>query len=53
MTSQSSDTDKPNGWTQAERDGIRNLLKMGLILLCAIIVAGGVAAFLSSTLGTL
>ena len=49
-------TDEPQRkgeWTAAERAGLRKLLRMGLIMLLAIIVAGTIAALLSSALGTL
>ncbi|MCY3782088.1 MAG: hypothetical protein OXG78_17370 [Chloroflexi bacterium] len=39
-------------WTAAERAGLRKLIRMGLIMLLAIIVAGTIAALLSSALGT-
>ena len=42
-----------SGWTQAERDAFRKLLRMGLILLLVIVIAGAVAALLGSALGTL
>ena len=47
--------DEPNGergWTTAERQALRKLIRMGLILLLAIVVAGTIAALLSSALGT-
>ena len=49
-------TDEPNGergWTAAERQALRKLIRMGLILLLTIVIAGAIAAFLSSALGTL
>lgn len=49
-------TDKQSnqsGWTQAERAAFRKLLRMGLILFLAIVIAGAIAALLSSSLGTL
>lgn len=39
------------GWTPAERQALRKLIRMGLILLLAIAVAGTIAALLSSALG--
>jgi len=39
-------------WTPAERQALRQLIRMGLILLLAIVVAGAIAALLSSALGT-
>ncbi len=48
-------TDKPKGerdWTAAERQALRKLIRMALILLLAIAVAGTIAALLSSALGT-
>ena len=47
-------TDEPKGkasWTEAERAALRKLIRMGLILLLAIVVAGAIAALLSSALG--
>ena len=47
-------TDEPKreaGWTPAERQALRKLIRMGLILLLAIVVAGTIAALLSSALG--
>ncbi len=45
---------KDNGaWTAEERAALRRLLRMALILLAAITVAGTAAALLSSALGTL
>ncbi len=40
------------GWTVAERQALRKLIRMALILLLAIAVAGTIAALLSSALGT-
>lgn len=40
-------------WTDAERDGIRKLLRMAGMLLIAIVLAGVIAAVVSSSLGTL
>ena len=40
-------------WTAAERASLRKLARMALILLLAIIVAGTIAALLSSSLGNL
>ena len=48
-------TDEPKDktpWTAAERAALRKLLRMALILLLAIAVAGTMAAWLSSALGT-
>lgn len=42
-----------SGWTQAERDAFRRLLRMGLILFMVIAAAGAAAALLGSALGTL
>lgn len=42
-----------SGWTQAERVAFHKLLRMGLILFMAIVIAGAIAALLSSALGTL
>ena len=39
------------GWTPAERQALRKLIRMGLILLLAIVIAGTIAALLSSALG--
>ena len=39
------------GWTPAERQALRRLIRMGLILLLAIVIAGTIAALLSSALG--
>ena len=44
---------KHTPWSDAERDSLRNLLKMVAILFMGIIAAGTVAAFISSALGTL
>jgi len=44
---------KADSWTNEERDGIRNLLRMAAILFIAIVIAGIVAALISSALGTL
>lgn len=40
-------------WTNAERDSFRKLLRMAGILFMGILVAGILAALLSSALGTL
>ncbi len=40
--------DGHDGWSKAERESLRKLLRMGLILLLAIIIAGTIAALLSS-----
>lgn len=48
--------DKQNnqsGWTPAERAAFRKLVRMGLILFLVIVIAGAMAALLSSALGTL
>ena len=48
-------TDEPKeerGWTAAERQALRKLIRMALILLLAIVIAGTIAALLSSALGT-
>ena len=45
--------ERKGAWTEAERAALRKLLRMALILLLAIIVAGTIAALLSSSLGTL
>ena len=48
-----NDEDKrESGWTEAERRALWTLLRMALILLLAIVVAGTVAALLGSALGT-
>ncbi len=47
------DPNQRPGWTNEERAGIRNLLKMAGVLLIAIVIAGVIAAALSSALGTL
>ena len=46
------DRDKRD-WSAAERAALRKLIRMGLIMLLAIVVAGTLAALLSSTLGPL
>ncbi len=49
-------TDEREGkksWTAAERAALRKLIRMGLILLLAITVAGAIAALFSSALGTI
>ncbi len=46
-------TGEPKGkgtWTPAERAALRKLIRMALILLLAIVVAGTIAALLSSAL---
>ncbi|MCY3834376.1 MAG: hypothetical protein OXG85_15285 [Chloroflexi bacterium] len=40
------------GWSAAERQALRKLFHMALILLLAIVIAGAIAALLSSALGT-
>ena len=47
------ETNGKGGWTEAERQALRKLIRMGLILLLAIVVAGAIAAFLSSALVTM
>ncbi len=49
MTDEGQDN---TGWTAAERQALRNLARMALILLLAIVVAGTIAALLSAALGT-
>jgi len=39
------------GWTAAERQALRNLIRIALILLVAIVIAGTIAALLSAALG--
>ena len=41
-----------SSWTPEERQALRQLIRMGLVLLLAIIIAGTIAALLSSALGT-
>ncbi len=48
----SGDKQSDTGWTQAERRALRGLLRMGLVLLLTIVVAGTLAALLASALGT-
>ena len=43
---------RETGWTAAERQALRKLIRMGLILLLAIVIAGTIAAILSAALGT-
>lgn len=43
--------DKRSGWSKAEKAALIKLLRMGLILLLAIAVAGTIAALLSSSVG--
>lgn len=43
---------RERGWTPAERQAWRKLIRMALILLLTIAVAGTIAALLSSALGT-
>lgn len=45
--------DKQEGWSDAEREALGKLLRMALIMLLAIIIAGVVAALLSSALVTI
>lgn len=40
-------------WTAAERAALRKLIRMALIMLLAIFVAGAIAALLSSSVGAL
>ena len=44
--------EREKGWTPEERQALRQLIRMGLILLLAIVVAGAIAALLSSALGS-
>jgi hypothetical protein len=44
---------KKNSWTDAERDSFRKLLRMVGILFIGIVVAGTIAALISSAFGTL
>jgi len=48
-----SDNQNDNSWTDAERESFRKLLKMARNLFIGIVIAGFVAAILSSILGTL
>ena len=48
----SEESERKGGWTAAERQALRQLIRIGLILLLAIAVAGLIAALLSSALGT-
>ena len=41
-----------SGWSDAEREALKKLLRMAFILLLAIVVAGTIAALLSSFPGT-
>ncbi len=43
---------KQSGWSDAERKALKNLLRMALVLLLAIVIAGTIAALLSSFPGT-
>ncbi len=47
------DNQKNDSWTDAERASFRKLLRMAGILFIGILIAGTVAAILSSILGTL
>lgn len=51
--SEQSEPKTSNEWTQAERDSLRKLLRMAGFLFLAIVIAGGIAAVVSSGLGTL
>ncbi len=44
-------SDKRSGWSKAEKAALVKLLRMALILLLAIAVAGTIAALLSSSAG--
>lgn len=48
---ETDEREREAGWTPAERQALRQLIRMGLILLLAIVVAGTIAALLSSALG--
>ena len=48
-----TDNQNDSSWTDAERNSFRKLLRMAVILFIGILVAGTVAAGLSSILGTL
>ncbi len=43
--------DKRTGWSKAEKAALVKLLRMALILLLAIAIAGTIAALLSSSVG--
>ena len=45
--------EKRSGWSKAEKEALIKLLRMALILLLAIVVAGTIAALLSSSVGAL
>ncbi|MCY4539245.1 MAG: hypothetical protein OXE52_13570 [Chloroflexi bacterium] len=45
--------DKRSGWSKAEKAALIKLLRMALILLLAIVVAGTIAALLSSSAGAI
>ena len=45
--------DKRPGWSKAEKEALIKLLRMALILLLAIVVAGTIAALLSTSVGAL
>ena len=46
-------SDKRSGWSEAEKAALFKLLRMALIILLAIAVAGAIAALLSSSLGAI
>ena len=48
----SKESKQERGWTAAERQALRKLIRIALILLLAIVIAGTIAALLSSALGT-
>ena len=47
-----NEDDGQKGWSRAEREALVKLLRMALILLLAIVVAGAIAALLSTALGS-
>lgn len=40
-------------WSEAERAALRKLVRMALFILLAIVIAGSIAALLSSTFGSI
>lgn len=46
-------SDERSGWSEAEKAALIKLLRMALIILLAIAVAGAIAALLSSSLGAI
>ena len=48
----SDDRNGKGTWSAAERTALRKLLRMALIMLLAIVVAGTIAALLSSGMAT-